>query len=222
MKTSKENENWSVSPKDTLANNQTVTRPRIGDDDGISDRAMNIVIVLFTLLTMLISISAGASQSDSVKYRIILRQAMLDMDRMEYDKAIIKLLEVRANTPENANVDQMLGICYLYGENDQQKAVFYLNRAVQHTSVDYMEWDLDEVNAPVQTAYHLAVAYENLRDYEKAAEFYGQYLASIEGKDNSISSRTMSLIAKNVERCKSSATDSTTQTDEPNVVINKQ
>lgn len=221
MKTLKENENWSVSLKAAQTNAEDLPRPKIGDDDGVTDRTMNAIIVLFTILTLFFSIAAGAMDNDQVKYRIMLRQAMLDMDRMEYDKAIIKLLEVRANTSDNANVDHMLGICYLYGENDQQKAVFYLNRAVQHASASYMEWDLDETHAPVQTAYHLAVAYENLKDFGKAAEFYGQYLALIEGSPSTISTRTMALIGKNAERCRTTATETETQVSEPNVVINK-
>jgi tetratricopeptide (TPR) repeat protein len=221
MKTLKENENWSVNLKAAQTNSTDGPRPKIGDDDGVSDRTMNAIIVLFTFITLFFSITAGAKDNDQVKYRIMLRQAMLDMDRMEYDKAIIKLLEVRAHTPENANVDHMLGICYLYGENDQQKAVFYLNRAVQHASLDYMEWDLDEVHAPVQTAYHLAVAYENLKDFGKAAEFYGQYLVSIEGRTGTISSRTMALIGKNAERCRTTDTETEIPVSESNVVINK-
>lgn len=195
-------------------------KPKIGDDDGITDRAMNLLIVLFMLLTLGISIASAAPANDEVKYRILLRQAMLDMDRLEYEKAIIKLLEVRANTEENPNVNQMLGICYLYGREDAEKAVFYLNRAAQFASTEFEEWDMDEKRSPIQTLYHLGKAYEQLNDMAKAAEFYTQYLAFLEVDPLASKSRTFAMIKRNANNCYVAAQNQVQQT-ENNVVLNK-
>ena len=220
MKTLNENQKWSASLKTSPQSSEDYPRPRIGDDDGISNRAMNAVILLFMILTVGITVIAGAA-NDDVKYRILLRQAMLDMDRMEYDKAIIKLLEVRANTDENANVSHMLGLCYLYGEGEAEKAVFYLNRAVEHVSADYEEWDLDETKAPIQTAYHLGKAYEQLEDFAKAAEYYGTFLDHLETGIEVASVRTKALIGKNAERCRLAALQTEGTVAIENVVLNK-
>jgi tetratricopeptide (TPR) repeat protein len=181
---------------------------------------MNAVIVLFMLLTMGLTVVAGAA-NDDVKYRILLRQAMLDIDRMDYDKAITKLLEVRANTPENANVNHMLGVCYLYGESDAEKSVFYFNRAVAHASADYEEWDLDETKAPIETAYHLAKAYEQLQDYAQAAEYYSAFLAFLGADSYALSNRIKALIGSSAERCRLAALEIVGTEDLENIVLNK-
>lgn len=221
MKILKDNQTWSTSLKAVTHKSEASPRPKIGDDDGISNRALNAVIILFMLLTVGVSIATAAPTED-VKYRILLRQAMLDMDRLEYDKAITKLLEVRANTEENANVSHMIGLCYLYGQNSPEKAVFYLNRAISAVSVDYEAWDLDESRAPVQTSYHLAKAYESLEDFAKAAEYYGMFLNYVQDDSALASSRTYTLISRNAEKCRVAAANSAANEAIDNVVLNQQ
>jgi hypothetical protein len=99
MKTLHENQNWSMSLKPDSTFIAETHRPKIGDDDGISNQVMNALIVLFILLTLGVSI-LSATAHNAAKYRIIPRQAMLDMDWIEYDKALIKLHEVRAFTDQ--------------------------------------------------------------------------------------------------------------------------
>lgn len=220
MKTLSENQNWSVSMKPTPTFTAETPRPKIGDDDGISNQAMNALIVFFTLITLGISI-VSATANDDAKYRIMLRQAMLDMDRMEYDKALIKLLDVRANTNENANVSHMLGLCYLYGQESPNEAVFYLNQAVKSVSKDYQEWDLDETNAPTETAYHLAMAYEKLENFGKAAGFYREYLALVNDPEKPNTSRTYAMIGLKADSCQLAAEKQAASFENENIVINK-
>lgn len=201
-------------------NEKRSSRPRIGDDDGISDRTMNAVIVLFMIITMGLALSASAQAPDSTQCRIILRQAMLDMEREQYGQAVTKLLEVRANTPENANVSQMLGRCYLYGFNDAEKAAFYLSRAADHVSADFEEWDMDEIHAPIETAYHLAKAQELLGNYAEAADSYQQFLTYLEqGSRNG--SRMYAMIGRNADRCRVAAVQELDDMSGQNVVFNK-
>ncbi len=220
MKTLRENQTWDANFKSLPKKVETDPRPKIGDDDGISNKAMNTIILLFMLLTVGVTI-ATAAPSDNVKYRILLRQAMLDMDRMEYDKAITKLLEVRSNTEANANVDHMIGLCYLYGEHAPEKAVYYLNRAAEHASPQYEEWDLDEVRAPIETAYHLAKAYETIEDFANASVYYKQYLEALEGSEMTISERTYAIINKNAEDCRIASVGQPKSEIKENVVFNK-
>ena len=205
MKTLKENRNWSAALGAYIQNTEADPRPKIGDDDGISNRAMNYLILLFTLLTVGVTVAAAAPNDDA-KYRIVLRQAMLDIDRMDYDKAIVKLLEVRSNTPENANVNYLLGKSYLYGEVSYEKAVFYLNRAATSVTDEYEDWDLDETRAPSETVYLLAMAYENLEQFDLAADLYSIFLMELknEGKLDE-SSKTYAIISQSAERSRIAA-----------------
>lgn len=219
MKTLNQNK-WSVDLVKTPLNGKRSSRPRIGDDDGISDRAMNAVIILFMLITMGLAFTASAQAPDSVQCRIILRQAMLDMEREQYDQAVTKLLEVRANTPENANVCQMLGRCYLYGYNDAEKAVFYLTRATGHVSTLFEEWDMDESRAPIETAYHLAKAQEMLGNYAEAANSYEEFLTYLQ-QDSRSGSRMYAMIGQNATRCRTAAVQELDDATDQNVVFNK-
>lgn len=220
MKTLKENQNWSAGLGAYIQNHEVEPRPKIGDDDGISNRAMNFLIVLFTLLTVGVTVAAAAP-NDDVKYRIMLRQAMLDIDRMDYDKAIVKLLEVRANTEENANVNHLLGKCYLYGDVSYDKAVFYLNRAAESVTSDYEEWDLEETRAPMETVYMLAIAYENLKQFDMASQLYGIFLSELknEGKLNE-ASKTYAIINRSAEDCRIAAAQQDTDNEPIGIVQN--
>lgn len=220
MKTLDQNQKWSTGLKDhLLREDNRTTRPRIGDDDGISNKAMNAVIILFMLLTVGFTVAIGAP-NDEVKYRIILRQAMLDMDRFEYDKALVKLLEVKANTEENANVDHLLGKCYLYGNVSYEKAAFYLNRAVANVSADHEEWVLEEQSAPLETYFLLGIAYEQTEHFDLAAEFYGQFLMTcVQSGKVDASSRTFAIISRAADNCRLAAAEQTFKFNE-NIVLN--
>jgi len=221
MKTLNKNQKWSVSLKPASNYTEETPRPKVGDDDGISDRTMTVLIVLFTIITVCISIGSASANND-LKYRILLRQAMLDMDRMQYDKALVKLIEVRANTDDNANVNHMLGMCYLQSPESVEKAVFYFNLAAPFASPDYEEWDLDETTAPAEVVYYLASAYEQLEDYAKAAEYYGQFLASMnESNEHPNTSRTYAIISQKVETCKLATAEQSAELDYQSVVLNQ-
>ena len=220
MKTLNNNQNRGVSWKPAPFENRVDNRPNVGDDDGISNRTMNALIVLFTFITLGISIASAAVQ-DNTKYRIMLRQAMLDMDRLEYGKALLKLLEVRDNTEENANVNHMIGMCYLYGMESPDKAAFYLSQAAKSASKDHQPWDLDETRAPLETTYHLAIAYEQMEDFGKAAQCYQDYLASVSTPDKINTSRTYAIISRNAVRCQLAAEQQAADAINGNVVFNK-
>tara|TARA_R110002072_G_scaffold254229_2_gene413100 strand:+ start:383 stop:1114 length:732 start_codon:yes stop_codon:yes gene_type:complete len=220
MKTLHENQNWSLSLKAAPTITKESQRSQIGDDDGISNKAMNALIVLLTLITLITSIGTAVA-NDDVKYRILLRQAMLDIDRAHYEKALVKLLEVRANTEGSANVNHLIGTCYLHVPNSDEKAAFYLSQAVNSTSADYQEWDLDEQNAPLNVAYHLATVYERLEEFDKAADYYGQFLATMESPDKPNTSRTYAIISQNADKCKVAYAQRAVDLSNENVVVNQ-
>lgn len=220
MKTLNKDKSWSAELGTYLRNHESTPRPKIGDDDGISNGKMNIVIVLFTLLTIGVTVlAANAAGNEDVKYRILLRQAMLDIDRMDFDKAIVKLLEVRSNTDDNANVDHLLGMSYLYGEVSAEKAVYYLSRAASEATVDYEEWDLDETRAPIETVYMLAKAYEVTEHFDMAADFYSQFLASLNEDQLDKESRTYGIINRSAVECRLAAAQQAGVNSSDNVVL---
>lgn len=222
MKTLEKEKRWSAELGAYLQKHEESPRPKIGDDDGISNGKMNMVIVLFTLITIGISVfAANATPNEDLKYRILFRQAMLDIDRMHYDKAIVKLLEVRSNTETNANVDHLLGMSYLYGEISAEKAVYYLSRAASEATSEYQEWDLDETRAPIESVYLLAKAYEVTEHYDMAAAFYAKFLDSMVEGTLDPSSRTYAIINRSAVECKLAASEQAGVNCTENVVLSE-
>jgi tetratricopeptide (TPR) repeat protein len=140
---------------------------------------------------------------------------------MDYDKAIVKLQQVRTNTPENANVDHLLGLCYLNSGNSYEKAVFYLSRSLNNTSMDYQEWDLDETRAPLKVMYLLAKAYESTEHFDMAANLYAEFLAAQSAGPLHPSSKTYALINRSAESCRLAAASQGAGTENENIVFNQ-
>jgi tetratricopeptide (TPR) repeat protein len=172
--------------------------PRIGTDDGISNRGMNILLIIFMMLTVGLAV-ASATESDDVKMRILLRQSMLDVEQQRYEEAVPKLMELLAKDSENANAAYLLGMCHLYGTRNFHQAAFYLDRASAAASRSYVAWDLDERNAPVHAHYLLATAWEQAGDDDRAAMAYEQYIAAVTGDDaKKVSPRIMNMVRFNI------------------------
>jgi len=156
--------------------------------------------LFFSLLFFILSVLFSQAQEKQLTTdsRILLRQAMLDVDRMSYDKAITKLLDLRSQTSENANIDYLLGTCYLYSKRilTFEKAVFYLSNASKNISSEYSDWDLEETSAPTDVLYHLGKAQEKLGHYEQAAVAFEDYLVILSEDALIKRSKMYSLIEK--------------------------
>jgi tetratricopeptide (TPR) repeat protein len=198
----------------TEQSNGTPVRPKIGTDDGISNRGMNVLLIIFMVITMLISVvaaKAATNGDDALKVRILLRQSMLDVERGQYDAALLKLNAVFAADPENANVAYLIGTCHYHGTKNYQQAAFYYERASRSMTPDYLFWDLDERKAPVQTIFLMASAYEAAGDHGRAAVAYEKFL-SLSGQDGlvSLSPRMRSMIRLELARAQQAASASIT------------
>ncbi len=187
--------------------NSSPRPPKIGTDDGISNRMLNVLLIIFMLLTVGLAVASGAV-ADDVKYRLLIRQSMLDIDQLNYEDALPKLMEVFVVDPENANVTYMLGVCHLRGTGNFHQAAFYFEKAAKSVSPTYLTWDLEERSSPVQTLYLLASAYESAGAFEKAAVAYQTFLAfGAEEGAQKLSPRVTAMIQRNLIHCQLQATE---------------
>lgn len=206
MKTLNENKKWSAGLTDYLYSTEKEPRPKIGDDDGISDKAMNVVIVLFMLLTVGVTIAAAnPTRMSNGSSPALFSKALDDMDHMRYQSAINKLQRVRKLSPENANIDYLLGKCYLHGDISAEKAAFYLSQAIQHVSASYEPWNVSEDSAPIEAVYLLARAYERTEHFDLAYHYYTRFIALLEGGPVKPESRTFLIVMRAAEKCKAAA-----------------
>ena len=176
---------------------------------------IRMIAILLLQLGLLVPATAQRPEL-SIEKRILLRQAMLDIDRLEYDKAISKLLLVRDSDSINPNLAYLLGRSYLYSNRPRslEKAIFYLTKASVSPNDDYLEWDLDEQDAPMEVFYHLGKAQEKLGLYEPAAESYENLLDHLAKDANIHRSKMYDLIMQNAKDCQMASLSSpATQTD---------
>jgi len=157
--------------------------------------------IFFSFLFFVLSVVLTQAQEDNLNTnsRIILRQAMLDIDRLKYDKAITKLLQLRWQHKENANINYLLGSSYLYSSSSMksvEQAAFYLSQASKKISPDYQTWDLSESSAPSEVLYHLGKAQEKLGNYSQAAEAFEDFLVILSEDENIQRSKMYRVIEK--------------------------
>jgi tetratricopeptide (TPR) repeat protein len=186
-----------------------------------------VVIRMIAILLLQLSLVVPASaqkNKQTLENRILLRQAMLDIDRLQYDKAISKLLLLRMTEEVQPNVAYLLGRSYLYSNRLRsiEKAVFYLAKASEHASDKYEEWDLDERNAPMEVFYHLGKAQEKFGLYEAAAESYESFLAHLSDDKNIQRSKMYGLIEQTVLDCQFAALNAPIIELEENLLVQRE
>lgn len=93
----------------------------------------------------------------------------------DYEEAVALYLEIYDLFPNNHNLDYRIGYCYLniYGQKD--KAVHYLERAIENTTYKYAENSVKETRAPVDAHFYLGNAYLLNYEFRKAQNAYSNF-----------------------------------------------
>lgn len=93
----------------------------------------------------------------------------------DYEEAVALYLEIYDQFPNNHNLDYRIGYCYLniYGQKD--KAVHYLERAIENTTYKYAENSVKETRAPVDAHFYLGNAYLVNYEFRKAQNAYSNF-----------------------------------------------
>jgi outer membrane protein OmpA-like peptidoglycan-associated protein/tetratricopeptide (TPR) repeat protein len=91
-----------------------------------------------------------------------------------YSQALQFYLEAAAFNPNNAELNYLIGYCYLNLSVDKLRALPYLERAI----------DLDPINLKQEYVYALGQAYQYSLEFDKAIEQYKKHIAMLnEDKD---------------------------------------
>jgi tetratricopeptide (TPR) repeat protein len=136
--------------------------------------------VLFLMLWLAgISLAAQtSSRNDEMKleadYLLMLK---------DYGKALDLYLKIVRTEPENADIKHRIGICYLNSEDDKEKAIAYLEEAVQKVSAKYNPNSLNEENASFEAYFTLGSAYRVNNDLDKAIEAYTKFKEYVDPND---------------------------------------
>ncbi|MFO7791239.1 MAG: tetratricopeptide repeat protein, partial [Bacteroidales bacterium] len=100
-----------------------------------------------------------------------------------YNAAVPLLDELNSIEPDNANVQYLLGLCYLKTRIYQKKAEEKLEYASGYISETYEDDNHREQNAPPLTWFFLGQAYRVNLEFEKSIKAFEKYLDYLDKKE---------------------------------------
>jgi tetratricopeptide (TPR) repeat protein len=141
---------------------------------------MNKAFLLLILLLPVGPIQAQTlARNDELKF-----DADYYLIEKDFGKAMNSYLNILKSEPDNADIKYRLGICYLYSEDEKDKAIPYLEEAVKKVSVNYNARSFKETNAPIEALFLLGSAYRVNNELDKALEAYTRYKTYLNPKDD--------------------------------------
>jgi len=130
--------------------------------------------LLIFLLLAFISIPTLLAQQD--KEKEIFLEGEYFMLYEEFPDALPFYLQLIGKYPDNANLNYRLGLCYLNIQGEKDKAIPYFEKAINNLTNRYKEGDFREEEAPYDTYFYLANAYQINNEIIKAKCTYEKYL----------------------------------------------
>ena len=147
------------------------------------------------LLPAIITIPTLFAQQD--KEKEIFLEAEYFMLYEEYPDALTYYLQLIDKYPDNANLNYRLGLCYLNIQGKKDKAIPYFEKATNNLTNRYKEGDFKEVEAPYDTYFYLAKAYQINNKTSKAKQTYEKYLNYLDPGDT----LNINFVKRQIESC---------------------
>jgi len=144
-----------------------------------------IVLLLFTL-------SVQAQRASY--FRRIFVDAEYYFLYEDYREALPLYMELLESSPDNANVQYRIGLCYLNIPNEKHKSIPFFERAQKAINHSYNEGYFTETQAPPEVFLYYGQALRITGELEKAREAFTKYSKLIEGDTD-----RLQVVAKELE-----------------------
>lgn len=135
------------------------------------------------LLTFLFITSITFSQGDKSAYREKFTQGNLLILEENYEMALSYFLEAYAIDSSNANINYKVGFCYLQSANQKNKALPFLQKAVQGIERNYVDMEPREKGAPEMAYYYLGLAYRLQYNFNESNAYFNKFKDIVGGKN---------------------------------------
>ncbi len=130
-----------------------------------------------------VGLSAIAQEFGDSKFKQKFNKADALVFDGSYLEAMVLLEDLYAYDTTNANLNYLLGVCYLMGKKDHELAIKRLENATRNVSLEYMEANWKERKAPGKAYYYLGKAYHFKNRFDRAVSNYYNYRSFIEMDD---------------------------------------
>jgi outer membrane protein OmpA-like peptidoglycan-associated protein len=134
---------------------------------------MNRVVIFF--LVSCIFVFSAYTQTDS-KYVGYIKEVQENFLDNQYSECLYILKNLEKDGYTNANMDYMIGLCYLNSIAEKSLSTNYLLKASKKTSPLYNETNPEEINAPAEAFLYLGDAYLMNNAITDARKSYMRYL----------------------------------------------
>ncbi len=128
------------------------------------------VLILFFSLS-LISIKAQNAEDFDEKFD----KAKKSVTSGNCDEALLLYLQLNQMDTGNANINYLIGYCYINGRKGRAKAIPYLEKGKLSITSDYKDGSSKERNAPILTYILLGDIYHTHSKFDLAIQSYERY-----------------------------------------------
>jgi outer membrane protein OmpA-like peptidoglycan-associated protein len=136
------------------------------------------------LLVMSFTVSNTAAQKENEKLKEIFLDAEFFLLNEDYGDALLNYMNIyKRGYQENGNINYRIGLCYLNITGEKNKAISYLEKAVQYCSSKYQEGIFRQNYAPFDAYYYLGKAYRINVQLDMALKNYEKYKKYFENRD---------------------------------------
>jgi hypothetical protein len=138
-------------------------------------KTRNLCLLLFLIL----AVSPLKSQTKA-DIRDMFNQGEMYILFEEYNEALPSFQNLLKLSPDNANFKYRIGQCYLNIPGEKEKAIPYLEDAVQNINPRHKQGRIKEKSAPYDALYYLANAYRINNQLDKAIETYELFIQNMD------------------------------------------
>lgn len=132
-------------------------------------------VLLFTCCLILLNSLILSQEKEQINAKRYFNEAHRYILFKNYSAALTPLLKISENDADNANVNYLIGLCYLYSDFDKDKAPDYFKKTLKDTIYDYKRGDFNQRKAPTCTYYYLAKAYHLNYKFDEAIKMFEIY-----------------------------------------------
>lgn len=151
---------------------------------------------LFLSVIFSINIMLSFSQ-EKAEYRQEFTQGNLLFLEKNYPMALQNFLKAYSIDSSNANINYKLGVCYLQSILEKNKAIPFLEKAIQNISEKYDDFEPREKKAPTIAYYYLGEAYHLSYRFEEAIVNFEKYKSSLSARQT----KSLKNIDRQIEMC---------------------
>lgn len=156
----------------------------------------HFLLLFFLTLTL----TTGLSQQKSQKPSEIFLDAEYYRLYEEYSEALSLYQQLINNGYDNAHINYRIGECYLELPGSKERAIPFLEKAVENINKKFKEGSFKETRAPVYSIFYLGRAYQVNDQLNKALETYNKFLEEIDEKAKD--EYNMNFVEKQIQSCK--------------------